>query len=305
MDMLAVPEDRILTVKDGETLDLGEKTLQFIYFPWVHWPETMLTWLPEQKILFSCDLFGSHLATADLFVSDESALLQAAKRYYAEIMMPFREVIAKNFSKATSSMPRSSLPAMARSTRRPTLIIDAYRDWIFGPSKNLWLSLHLDARQHTPYGEHFVEACAERGVFAEQFDLADSDMGKLAMLLVDAAGIVFGSPMVLAGPHPKVAYAAILANALRPKEVCLGHRFIRLGWETDGNAAVADASAEAEVIPPVLVKGLPRAETFAALDALAESVRAASGPPEQKPQQANAKGSLSRKIRLPCLPVRL
>ena len=52
MDLLAVPEDRIIVVKDGETINLGEKTLQFIYFPWVHWPETMLTWLPEQKTLF-------------------------------------------------------------------------------------------------------------------------------------------------------------------------------------------------------------------------------------------------------------
>ena len=100
MDMLAVPEDRILVVEDGETVNLGGRTLQFIYFPWVHWPETMLTWLPQEKILFPCDLFGSHLATADLFVSDPAAVLLAAKRYYAEIMMPFSTTIMKNFQKA-------------------------------------------------------------------------------------------------------------------------------------------------------------------------------------------------------------
>ncbi len=102
MDLLAIPEDRILVVKDGESLDLGEKTLQFIYFPWVHWPETMITWLPQQKILFTCDLFGSHLASADLFAFEESVLLPAAKRYYAEIMMPFRATIATNLSKVTA-----------------------------------------------------------------------------------------------------------------------------------------------------------------------------------------------------------
>ena len=119
MDLLGIPEDRILTVKDGESLDLGEKTLQFHYFPWVHWPETMLTWLSEQKILFTCDLFGSHLAASELFVSDEAALLQSAKRYYAEIMMPFRTSIEMNFSKVSTL----SLNTMV-TTERPNLVMD-------------------------------------------------------------------------------------------------------------------------------------------------------------------------------------
>jgi flavorubredoxin len=99
MDLLSVQEDRILVVKDGESIDLGGKTLKFVHFPWVHWPETMLTWLPEQKILFSCDLFGSHLATSELFAGDEATVLPAAKRYFAEIMMPFRTSIEKNLAK--------------------------------------------------------------------------------------------------------------------------------------------------------------------------------------------------------------
>ncbi|HNS05518.1 MAG TPA: FprA family A-type flavoprotein, partial [Candidatus Saccharicenans sp.] len=61
---LHVAEDRIRTVADGERLDLGGRTIRFIHFPWVHWPETMLSYLEEDKILFSCDLFGSHLASS-------------------------------------------------------------------------------------------------------------------------------------------------------------------------------------------------------------------------------------------------
>jgi len=129
--------------------------------------------------------------------------------------------------------------------------------------------------------EHLVEACAERGILAEQFNLADADTGKLAMSLVDAAAIVLGSPMVLGGPHPKVAYAAILANALRPKV-----RFISVigsfGW---GGRLVETLQSlipalKAEVIPPVLVKGLPRAKDFAALDELAEALRTRISKPE-------------------------
>ena len=82
-------------VADGDSLALGGKTLEFLYTPWVHWPETMCTYLMEDRILFSCDFFGAHLATSDLYVTDEGKVYEAAKRYYAEIMMPFRTVIKK------------------------------------------------------------------------------------------------------------------------------------------------------------------------------------------------------------------
>ena len=95
-DLLPIPEESFITVNDGETVSLGDKTLKFVHTPWVHWPETMVTYLEEDRILFSCDFFGSHIATTDLFVSDEGRVYEAAKRYYAEIMMPFRNVIGKN-----------------------------------------------------------------------------------------------------------------------------------------------------------------------------------------------------------------
>jgi flavorubredoxin/rubredoxin len=274
-DLLDIREERIIAVQDCQTIDLGEKTLQFISFPWVHWPETMLTWLPEQKILFPCDLFGAHLAGADLFVSDEDATIQAAKRYYAEIMMPFRTAIGKNFSKVTDLAPEVIAPSHGPVHQKPSLILQAYRDWIQSPPKNAvvvaYISMHDSTRLMV---EHFVETCAERGVSAEQFDLADADIGKLAMALVDAGGIVLGSPMVLGGPHPKVAYAAILANALQPKA-----RYLSVigsfGW---GGRLVETLQGlmpnlKAEVIPPVVVRGLPRAKDYAAVDALADSFK--------------------------------
>jgi flavorubredoxin/rubredoxin len=273
--LLEVPEDRIMVVKDGDTLDLGNRTLQFISFPWVHWPETMLTWFPQQKILFSCDLFGSHYASADLFASDENAVLLSAKRYYAEIMMPFRTPIENNLGKVVKLEAQLIAPSHGPIHKKPAMIIDVYRHWVSGPAKKLivvpYVSMHDSTRLMV---EHFVEACAARGIAAEQHNLADADIGKLAMSLVDAAGVVFGSPMVLSGPHPKVAYAAILANALKPKA-----KYFSIigsyGWGGKLTETIQSLipNLKGEFIPPVLAKGLPKAKDYEALDALAESFK--------------------------------
>jgi len=288
MDLLAIPGDRIMIVRDGETLDLGNRTLQFIYFPWVHWPETMLTWLPNEKILFSCDLFGSHLATSDLFTSDETVWLPAAKRYYAEIMMPFKAMIEAKLDSVVRLGPQMIAPSHGPIYRDPVKVLNAYREWTSGQPKKLivipYITMHDSTRLMVA---HLVEACAARGIPAEQFNLVDADIGKLAMSLVDAAGIVFGSPMVLGGPHPKVAYAALLANALRPKA-----RFISVigsfGWGgrlTETFQSLLP-SLKAELLPPVLVKGLPREKDYAALDALAEAIRVRCAEPQVQQETA-------------------
>ena len=100
IDHLHVDDARFQVVADGDTLSLGDKTLTFLFTPWVHWPETMSTWLEEDKILFSCDFFGSHYATNDVF-ADKHEVYDGAKRYYAEIMMPFGGQVLKNIDKVT------------------------------------------------------------------------------------------------------------------------------------------------------------------------------------------------------------
>jgi flavorubredoxin len=274
IDLLQIPEESFITVKDGETLSLGDKTLQFIHAPWVHWPETMVTYLEEDKILFSCDFFGSHIATTDLFVTDEGRVYEAAKRYFAEIMMPFRNVIAKNLEKLAPYDIEMIAPSHGQIYPRPSFIIDAYRDWILGPPRNTvvlpYVSMHESTKQMVDY---FVSALVERGVRVEQFNLEVTDIGKLAMALVDAATIVVGTPTILAGPHPYAAYAAFLANALRPKT-----KFLSIigsyGWggKTVETLAGMIPNLKVEVIDPVLCKGVPSEVDFKALDDLAGAI---------------------------------
>jgi flavorubredoxin len=274
MALLLIPEDRFIIVSDGETLSLGDKTLEFIHAPWVHWPETMLTYLREDKILFPCDLFGSHLATTDLYVTDEGQGYESAKRYFAEIMMPFRTSIEKHLEKLNSYKIDVIGPSHGPLHDKPSFILEAYRSWVFGPPKNIvvlpYISMHGSTQKMV---EYFVGALADRGVTVKQFNLAATDIGKLAMALVDAATMVIGTPTVLVGPHPNVAYAAFLANALRPRL-----QFISIigsyGW---GSKAVEQLTGmipniKAEVLPPVLSKGFPREEDFQALDNLASTI---------------------------------
>ncbi|MDD4896268.1 MAG: FprA family A-type flavoprotein, partial [Atribacterota bacterium] len=88
IDELHLEEENFIEIKDKDTFVFGNKEFHFFFAPWVHWPETFLTYLPKEKILFTCDLFGSHLASSELWSSDNITNYLAAKRYYAEIMMP-------------------------------------------------------------------------------------------------------------------------------------------------------------------------------------------------------------------------
>ena len=274
MDLLKIPESAFATVEDGETLSLGGKTLKFIHTPWVHWPETMSTYLEEDRILFSCDFYGSHIATSELFVTDPGRVYEAAKRYFAEIMMPFRNIIAKNIQKISTYDIDMIAPSHGQIYDRPDWIMEAYQDWVNGPSHNLvvlpYVSMHGSSGKMV---ERLTSALSRQGVQVELFNLAVTDIGKLAINLVDAATLVVGTPTVLAGPHPLAAYATFLANALRPKA-----RYLSIigsyGWggKTVDTLAGMIPNLKVEVLDPVFCKGLPSEETLKALDELADAI---------------------------------
>lgn len=276
MDLLHIPEDRFQTVSDQETLSLGGKTLRFIHTPWVHWPETMVTWLEEDRILFTCDFFGSHLATGDLYAQDEARVYDTAKRYYAEIMMPFSNIIVKHLEKLGGLDISVIAPSHGPVYDRPAFITDAYRQWTSAPPRNLvvlpYVSMHNSTRLMV---EYLAGALVERGVAVEQFDLTSVDLGRLAMVLVDAATLVAGSPTVLGGAHPLAVNAAVLAGALKPKlkfATVIGS----YGWADKATEQLAGllGGLKLEVLTPVNCKGLPGDETFAALDTLADTIAA-------------------------------
>ena len=276
IDLLAIPEDRFIEIGDNDTLSLGNKTLKFIIAPWVHWPETMLTYLKEDKILFPCDLFGSHLAVSDLYAIDEAKVYESAKRYYAEIMMPFRNNIKKHLEKLKDYDIELIAPSHGPIHNKPAFILDAYKDWISDDVKNEviipYVSMHGSVEKMVRY---FIGALMERNITVKPFNLPKTDVGELAIALVDAATIVIATPTVLVGPHPVAVYATYLANALRPKA-----RFASIigsyGWGGKMPETIKGmlGNLKVEILTPVIVKGHPREADYKSLTTLADEILA-------------------------------
>ena len=270
---LGISGNRVRAVEDGEELQLGSKTLRFVYIPWAHWPETMSTFLPEDKILFSCDLFGSHLATSDL-IGDERELYLAAKRYYAEIMMPFRPILKKDLEKVEPLGAELIAPSHGPVYGRPGLILDAYREWIDGPPHNLavipYVTMHGSTKMMV---DRLAGGLIDRGVKVEKLDLQGLDLGRLATALVDAATIVAATPTVITHPHPLMVSALYLAAELKPKVRFLS-AMVSYGWATKAVEHMTESTAglKAEVIEPVVVKGLPTDDDLQKIDALAGAI---------------------------------
>lgn len=274
-DLMTIPEDKFIVVKDGEVLDLGDKHLKFIFAPWVHWPETMMSYIEEDNVLFTCDFFGSHLATSRLFgPKDEMLIYEGAKHYYAEIMMPFRNHIKKNIAKVEELNPKMICPSHGCVYKNPKFIIDAYKDWVSDRVDNEvlipYVSMHGSTKKMV---EYLGNALTEKGINVKLFNIIEASLGEVAMALVNDATVVFGTPFVLAGAHPSIASLAYLANALRPKAK-FASIVASYGW---GGKAVEHITGmltnlKVDFIEPVIVKGEPKETDYKALDDLAQKI---------------------------------
>jgi flavorubredoxin len=273
-DHLGISDARIHAVMDGETLSLGARTFEFVHAPWVHWPETIFTYLREDRVLFTCDLFGSHLASDGLFSGDGSRVFEAAKRYYAEIMMPFAALVQGHLKKLEPFDIEIIAPSHGPVHDNPAWILDAYHHWTHDAPKNVALIPYTSMHGSTALMvDYMIEALNDRGVRVHSFHMSKTDLGQYAIHLVDAATVVFATPTVLVGPHPSIVFAAYLTAALRPKlqnAAVIGS----YGWA--GKAAEKTkelcGGLKANWMDPVFAKGLPTQEIYRSLDKLADEI---------------------------------
>ena len=273
-NMLGVDPSRMKVVADGEEIDLGGRTLKFFMTPWVHWPDTMFTFLVEDKFLFPCDYFGAHYTANELFADCSENLAEAARRYYAEIMMPFRGFCSKYLDIVRKLEPKMILPSHGPVYDKPDFIINFYSDWTSDKFSRKVLIPYVSMYDNTRIMVDYLEnALKSRGISVVKAELVDADEGELAMQLIDTPCVVFGTSMVLTGPHPKSVYAAYLINILRAK---LKYYSVigSFGWGGNLTAPIEACFklVKPEKISGVEVKGRPVESTFRELDRLAEEI---------------------------------
>ena len=278
-NMLHIDAARLHVVADGEELSLGGRTLKFYLTPWVHWPDTMFTHLVEDNLLFTCDFFGAHYTKNEVFADCSSDLANSAKRYYAEIMMPFANFCAKYLAKTKELAPKMILPSHGPIYRGDDVafIENLYSEWTSGNSSKKVILAYVSMYDNTTLMADYLEnALVAKGLEVVKIDIMDIDEGEIAIDLVDAAGLIFGTSMVLTGPHPKSVYLAYLANILRPK-LKFTSIIGSFGW--GGNLALPINSmftlTKPRQLSSVVVKGRPRREDFEKLDALAAEIKEA------------------------------
>ena len=275
---LNLPAEVLTLIQDNQVLSLGDKSLRFMWVPWVHWPDTTATYIQEERLLFSCDFLGAHLATSDLYANDEARVERAALTYYAEIMMTYRPNVIKTLKRLEEldigMIAASHGPVYAR----PEFILSLYRRWSADQTRPEVIIPYLSMYESTAkMVAYLVDRLMEKGLSVQPYNVVDLDTGRYASSLVEASTIVFASPTVLDGPHPAMASAAYLTNALRPKT-----RYAAIigsyGWGPTMPESLTALLPMLKVdwLPPVNIGGTPKAEDFAALDRLAADIEKAN-----------------------------
>ena len=242
--------------------------------PGVHWPDTMFTYIKEDNIIFTCDFLGSHYIFDDVFAVPSKELEKSAKKYYAEIMMPFSFVCRKYVKQIKELNVEMILPSHGPVHNNPSYILDLYEDWAGEKGKNLvllpYVSMYNSTKEMIDY---LAEKLQEKGIPSFKYDMVDGNLGDLAIALVDSTTIVLGTSMVLAGPHPAAFNTIYLAGILKPK-VKVASFIGSYGWGGNlfGKMAEMLAPLKCDIIEPIQVKGKAKKEDYLKLDKMAEEI---------------------------------
>lgn len=241
-----VPKERMHVVEDGDELDLGGLRLRFIEAPFLHWPETMFTYLVEDGILFPCDFFGAHIAHG-MFADEVSDVLVHAQRYFGAIMMPFKKMAQRALEKLGGLEVQMIAPSHGPVYRNPKPILDAYSRWVSEQTSEkaaiVYVSMWGSVEKLVRVVERVLVA---EGIEVVVHNLAVADVGDIAKDLVDARALVIGAPTVLGSIHPLGLFAAHIIRALRPSA---RYAFILSshGWSSSAVKALRELLSQMEL----------------------------------------------------------
>lgn len=224
-------------VSDGDVISLGQRSLKFIDTPMVHWPESMFTYVPEEKLLFSMDAFGQHYASARRFDDEEpfDVVIAEAKTYYANIIMLYGKQVAKTLEKLSGldiDMIAPSHGVIWRS--KVDTILAAYREWMESKPKAKVLVVYDTMWSSTEkLAIAIMEGAMGQDVEVKLFNVRASNVTVLATEVLDAAAIAFGSPTLNTTLMPQMAAVLTYLKGLKPSGKA-GFAFGSYGWAKGG-----------------------------------------------------------------------
>jgi len=220
-------------VAEGQSLRLGRRSLHFVETPMAHWPESMATFVPEEKLLFSMDAFGQHLASSGRFDDEEplEVILAEAKTYYANILTPYGTAVGKALEKVRSVKPEMIAPGHGVIWRSHVgKIISAYEEWITCRARAKVLVIYDTMWKSTEQmAQAILDGAAAHGVDARLIHIRSADETVIATEVLDAAAVAFGSPTLNRTMMPQVGAILTYLKGLRPLGKA-GFVFGSCGW---------------------------------------------------------------------------
>ncbi len=255
------PMDRTREVKDGSELSLGNRTLKFILAPMVHWPDTMLTYLEEESILFTCDLFGSHGANSEVFYDEDPDAFELID-YYASIMMPFDKMVSKAVAKVKEISPKIIAPSHGALYRNIDQIVSIYEKWAtWKPSKKALVVIGSQYENTAKMAKAAADGLKEAGLEPIVVDSSDVYYDDLLAYTLEASAILVATATHNGRPFLGVTIYMDLLKEYRPKNKVAAV----LGSYSWGGGGTRTVTKEFEnlripIIEELPFKGKPREE---------------------------------------------
>ena len=279
-NIVRMPFNRV-AVKDGDTLELGGKTLTFCVSPNIHWPDTMMTYLAEDKILFSCDFLGAHYAEPTMYVHKaykKDLYEKEFKVYYDAIMGPFAKFVLRALDRIKdldiALVCPSHGPMIAGDDIK--VAMDTYRKWATPEEKTdktvaiYYVSAYGYTRQMCQY---LADKLSAKGIVVSAFDVIKTDAAEIAAHLEDDC-LVFGSPTLNRAALKPVLDVISCIDAVS----AAGRPYATLGcfgWSGEACAQLNDRCNSIkmkQVGESVRSQFTPTDEIYAQLDTLADQI---------------------------------
>ncbi len=220
-------------VKTGDTLNIGKRNLAFVQTPMVHWPDNMVTYVPEEKLLFSNDAFGQHIASSERFDDEYPVhiILEEAKKYYANIVLPFSLQVQKALQAVGGLAIETICPSHGIIWRAniPT-ILEQYTKWSANQTDN-YAAIIYDSMWHSTEKVAYAvqRAFEDKGIHTGMFNLQHSHISDIMTHVMTAKYVCVGSPTLNNGMLPTMGAFLTYFKGLAPKDR-IGLAFGSYGW---------------------------------------------------------------------------